>query len=104
MNSATSASTACCNNSRAPFRKTSVNRSAIGNGIPGFRYSTTLSSLMAYSSLAIRLMVLEKTHQEYATCFIRSYPTFELNSSEYDSPPMCLLHYIGGAFSHKPEE
>src|SRR6266851_877936 len=26
-------------------------------------------------------MVLEKTHQEYATSFIRSYTTFELNSS-----------------------
>ena len=26
-------------------------------------------------------MVLEKTHQEYATYFIRSYPTFKHNSS-----------------------
>jgi hypothetical protein len=26
-------------------------------------------------------MVLEKTHQEYATYFIRSYPTFKHNST-----------------------
>src|SRR5215212_11069262 len=31
-------------------------------------------------SLAIRLMVRGKTHQEYATYFIRSYPTFKHNS------------------------
>ena len=29
-------------------------------------------------------MVLEKTHQEYATYFIRSYPTFKHNSSSGD--------------------
>src|SRR5258705_11746037 len=80
MNSATSASTACCNNSRAPLRNTSVSASATGSATPGFRYSIKLSSFTAYSSLAIRLMVLEKTHQEYATSFIRSYTTFELNS------------------------
>src|SRR5258708_32456252 len=90
-NSATSSSTACCNNSRAPCRNTSVNASATGSAIPGFRYSTmvgflcstALSSCTAYSSLAIRLMVRRKTHQEYATFFIRPYTTFELNS--YDS-------------------
>src|SRR3954451_12407979 len=31
-------------------------------------------------SLAIRLMVRGKTHQEYATYFICSYPTFKYNS------------------------
>lgn len=30
-------------------------------------------------------MVLSKTHQEYATFFIRSYTTFELNSAEGSS-------------------
>jgi len=28
-------------------------------------------------------MVLEKTHQEYATYFIRSYPTFKHNSAQF---------------------
>jgi hypothetical protein len=42
MNSATSASMACCNNSRAPFRNSSVKASRAGNATPGFRYSNTL--------------------------------------------------------------
>src|SRR6266851_8738243 len=51
-NSATSASTACCNNSRAPLRNISVSASATGSATPGFRYSTKLSSFTAYSSLS----------------------------------------------------
>ena len=83
-NSFTSVLIAFSNNSCAPCRKTAVKASATGNAIPGFLYSTKLSSCTAYSSLAIRLMVRRKTHQEYATCFIPSYTTFDDNSPRPD--------------------
>src|ERR1051325_1968117 len=43
-------------------------------------------------SLAIRLMVLEKTHQEYATFFIPSSPTFDYNSS-IASIALCVIPF-----------
>src|SRR4029078_12542553 len=77
MNSAPSASPACCKNSPAPLRNTSVNASRTASATPGLRYSMTagffliarLSSPTGYFSLAIRLLVPQKNHQEYATSF-----------------------------------
>jgi hypothetical protein len=49
--------------------------------IPVRNYAIFLHGVIVLSN---KVDGLEKTHQEYATFFIRSYTTFELNSGDYD--------------------